>query len=180
MKKQESKIIKKTKSTLTKKGPTTTKKMKVVGTQNYLNQETGELTEMQVIKLEDRDFNFDKIWLFHILEALDLVGGGKMKVMTTLLKLKRKDNMVLATQQEISDLSEMSKPIVNQTLKLLISSNFLQKIRNGAYFINPEMLFNGGKNSRLNVLIEYNNAKDKIKETQVAENPDTFIQSEEE
>ena len=42
---------------------TTRKKVKVVGTETYINQKTGELQEMQVIDIEERDANFHKLWL---------------------------------------------------------------------------------------------------------------------
>ena len=42
---------------------TTRKKVKVIGTETYINQQTGELQEMQVIDIEERDANFHKLWL---------------------------------------------------------------------------------------------------------------------
>ena len=46
---------------------TTRKRVKVVGTETYIKQDTGELREMQVIDIEERDANFHKLWLGHIL-----------------------------------------------------------------------------------------------------------------
>jgi hypothetical protein len=40
-------------------------------------------------------------------------------------------------------------------LRALINSNFLQKINSGAYRVNPDVLFKGGKADRLNVLVKY-------------------------
>ena len=54
---------------------TTRKKVKVVGTETYINQQTGELQEMQVIDIEERDANFHKLWLGHILQSIDLIGN---------------------------------------------------------------------------------------------------------
>jgi hypothetical protein len=161
------------KSTISKKGKDTNKLVKVVGKELYTNMTTGEITEMQTVKLEARDFNFEKIWLFHILDSLNLIGGQKMKVLTTLLSLKNRDNLIIATQNDLVKLAKVSRPIISETIKLLIESNFLAKKQNGVYFVNPEMLFNGGKANRLNVLIEYNNIK--IKETQIDTDPDTYL-----
>jgi len=178
MKKEIVKREKLVNSSKSKKGPTTKKKVKVVGTEYYTNQNTGEITEMQVIKLEERDFNFEKIWFYHILESLNLVGGAKMKVLTTLLELKNKENIVITTHKKLMELTKVSRPIISETLKLLVESNFLVKKQTGVYIINPQMLFNGGQSARLNVLYEYTNSKESMKETQVSENPDTFVQSE--
>ena len=48
---------------------TTRRKMKIVGKQAYIDQETGEMNEVQVIDIEKRDANFHKIWLSHILNS---------------------------------------------------------------------------------------------------------------
>ena len=42
---------------------TTRKKVKIVGRENYINQNTGEIKEMKIINIEERDANFHKIWL---------------------------------------------------------------------------------------------------------------------
>ena len=40
---------------------TTRKKVKVIGTETYIKQSTGELEEMQVMRIEERDANFHKL-----------------------------------------------------------------------------------------------------------------------
>ena len=73
----------------------TKKKMKVVGAVEYINKETGELEVMQTVKMESRDFNFDKIWILHVLESLDAIGNQKIKVMNALIKLKDINNQIV-------------------------------------------------------------------------------------
>ena len=46
----------------------------------------------------------------------------------------------------------MSTKTVSTTIKALVESNFLNKINSGAYRVNPDVLFKGGKDNRLNVL----------------------------
>ena len=58
---------------------TTRKKVKVIGTETYIKQDTGEIAEMQVVKIEERDANFHKLWLGHILQSIDLIGNQKDK-----------------------------------------------------------------------------------------------------
>ena len=41
-------------------------------------------------------------------------------------------------------------------MKSLIESNFLQQINQGAYRINPNIIFKGTRSGRLNVLYQYN------------------------
>ena len=58
---------------------TTEKKVKVIGTQLYINATTGELEEMQVTSIENRDFNFTKVWMKNFIATLELVGNQKSK-----------------------------------------------------------------------------------------------------
>ncbi|WP_281042441.1 replication/maintenance protein RepL [Selenomonas infelix] len=62
------------------------------------------------------------------------------------------------TQRQIADKSGISYQTVSRTLQALIDSNFLQRINQGAYRVNPDVLFKGGKNARMNVLLQYHDA----------------------
>ena len=44
----------------------TTKKQRFVGYKELVDPETGEKYPMQMNVLEDRDFNFHKVWLQHL------------------------------------------------------------------------------------------------------------------
>ena len=49
----------------------TTKKQKFVGYKMLIDPETGEQYPMQMNVLEDRDFNFHKVWMQHLVTSLD-------------------------------------------------------------------------------------------------------------
>jgi hypothetical protein len=166
-----------TKKPQKKKIKKTHKKMKIIGTETYTNASTGEIKEMQVISIEDRDFNFDKIWIVHILEALDKVGNQKIKVMNTLLRLKNRDNQIIATQRDIAKESAVSLPTVSETIRLLLDVNFLVKQANGVYMINPDVIFKGNKNNRMDVLLQYKkyDAEEDEIEVKIDEDPDTYL-----
>lgn len=150
-----------------------TKKMKIVGTEQYTTKD-GEVKDFQVISMEDRDFNFEKIWLIHILDSLEAVGNQKIKVMNTLLQLKDNRNYIHYTQDEIATEAKVGKNTVSDTISILEESNFLKKIRNGKYLINPDVIFKGKNKNRMSILLEYSKP---INETQINENPDTFVQT---
>lgn len=138
---------------------TTRKKVKVIGTETYINQKTGAIEEMQVMNIEERDANFHKLWLGHILQSIDLIGNQKTKLAFWILDNLNKENQLIMTQRKIAEKTGISYQTVSLTIKALTESNFLIKINSGAYRVNPEVLFKGGKNDRLNVLIQYNNEK---------------------
>jgi DNA-binding transcriptional regulator YhcF (GntR family) len=159
---------------------TTNKKVKVIGEQEYFNNSTGEVENFQVISMEDRDFNFEKLWLVHILESLEAVGNKKIMVMNTLLKMKNSDNQIIGSQRQISKESGVSLPTVNETINILIDSNFIRKITNNVYMINPDILFKGGNKKRMNVLLQYKTSEEdteEFEEKQLSKDPDTFLQT---
>lgn len=142
----------------------TSKKVKVIGTETYINQTTGELQEMQVVNIEDRDFNFHKLWISHIINSLDLIGNQKVKLAFWIIENLNKENQLIMTYRQIAEKSGISLDTVRRTMTALIESNFLVKINNGAYQVNPDVIFKGTRNGRLNVLYQYNQTKTDNKE----------------
>ncbi len=116
---------------------------------------------MQIINIEERDANFHKIWLGHILSSIDLIGNAKTKLAFWILDNMDSQNQFIGTHRKIAEKVGMSTKTVTETLKILIDADFLQKIQNGVYRINPNILWKGGKHDRMNVLIEYKNNSDK-------------------
>ena len=135
---------------------TTKKKTKVIGTKRYIDQDSGELVDMSVVETTSTDFNFEKIWLGHILQALDCLGSKKIKVVTWLLDNKDSKNNVIGTQRVIAEKAGVSLPIVAQTMKTLIAADVIKMVQNGVYMLNPDVIFKGDKQHRMNILIRYN------------------------
>lgn len=136
----------------------TFKKLKVIGEQEYINRNTGEIVPMQVMEIEDRDANFSKIWIAHILDAIEEIGSAKMKVLMHLIKKRQTaDNSIIATQEQIANDCNVSKRTVQDTLKALEKHKVLARHRavKGVYMLNPNVLFQGTHNKRMNVLIKY-------------------------
>lgn len=144
---------------MARKQLTTRKKVKVIGTETYIKQDTGEIKDMQVVSLEDRDFNFHKVWLQHILNSIDLIGNQKTKLAFWIIEHLNKENQLTMTQRQIAKKSGISIDTVRLTMKALIETNFLVKQNMGVYFVNPDVLFKGGKTDRMNILLEYHNVK---------------------
>lgn len=137
----------------------TTKKVKVIGTQEYINKETGELVPMDVISIEERDFNFHKLWLSHIINSLDLIGNKKVKLAFWIIENLNKENQLTMTYRQIAEQSGISYQTVVNTITSLIESNFLVRINQGVYQVNPDVIFKGTRNGRMNVLYQYTTTK---------------------
>ncbi|RRD35974.1 winged helix-turn-helix transcriptional regulator [Leptotrichia sp. OH3620_COT-345] len=137
----------------------TSKKVKVLGTQQYINANTGELEDFQVTSLQDRDFNFTKVWLNSILQTLDMLGNQKTKVAYHIIDNLNKENQYIGTQRQIAERVGISLKTVSITVKALLNADFLRNLSNGVYCVNPDVLFKGSRTSRLNVLQQYNTAE---------------------
>ena len=59
---------------------TTTKKVKVIGREQWMNPYTREMEDFEVVSVEDRDFNFHKVWLESIINSMDLLGNQKTRL----------------------------------------------------------------------------------------------------
>ena len=70
----------------------TSKKQKLIGVQPYINPNTGELIPMQVVQVEDRDFNFHKVWLQHLINSLDSISNQKLRLAFWIIENLNKDN----------------------------------------------------------------------------------------
>lgn len=135
---------------------TTTKKVKVIGREQRINPYTGEMEDFEVVSVEDRDFNFHKVWLESIISSMDLLGNQKIRLAFWIIAHLNKENQIVMTQRQISEQSGISLKTVSVTMKTLLESNFLRKINGGAYCVNPDVLFKGTRSGRMNVLIQYN------------------------
>lgn len=135
---------------------TTRKKTRIIGKQTYIHQETGELCEMNVIEESEKDCNFHKLWLGHIIQSLDLIGNKKIDVLIYISNNLNSENIFIMTQRTMAKKIGVSYATVAETMKALQESNFLKQIQSGVYQVNPNILFKGSKDKRMNILIKYN------------------------
>lgn len=135
----------------------TSKKQKLVGIQEYVNANTGEIVPMQVVSIEDKDFNFHKVWLQHLVNSFDGISNQKLKLAFWIIENLDKENQLIMTQRTISKKSGISLDTVSKTMKALQKGNpaFLIKINSGAYRVNPNIIWKGSHSSRMGVIFDY-------------------------
>lgn len=134
---------------------TTGKKIKVIGTEQYIQTSTGEIKDFQVSEIIDKDFNFNKIWMKNFISTLEIVGNQKSKLCFWIIDNLNRDNQLIATYRQLADRTGMSLETVRVTMKLLLDADFLRKQATGVYIVNPDIVFRGSRTARLNVLNEY-------------------------
>ena len=136
------------------------KNVRVLGTQSYINPNTGEIIDMQVIETEEsnKDFNFHKLFMRDFIAALDLVGNQKTKVCYWLIDNINKDNMLLFSYRQIAEKTGICYDTVARTIKTLIDADFLRK-SGKVLIVNPDIIFKGTAQRRANVLHTYRQAE---------------------
>jgi len=135
----------------------TSKKQKFVGIKTLVDPETGETYPVQMNYVADRDFNFNKVWLQHIVNSIDDIANQKLRLAFWIIDNLDRENKLTLNQQQISDNSGMSLSTVKRTIKALQQGtpSFLQKINSGAYRVNPDVIFKGNHSTRMGVCYEY-------------------------
>lgn len=87
--------------------------------------------------------NFVKAYIKGLVMMLDVVGGGKLKVVNYLLdNLRLSDNKLVATTREIAETTGVSTKTVTETLKMLRKGNIIKR-RTGVLMLNPQILLRG-------------------------------------
>src|SRR5699024_12419905 len=116
---------------------------------------TEEKETKQVKNIEERDANFHKIWLGHMLESLDMIGNQKIRVAMFIMENINKENELIMTYRVIAEKTNTSLQTASETMKALQESNLLSKKRKGYNRINPDVILKDGRNDRMNVLLHY-------------------------
>ena len=138
-----------------KKQLCTSKKVKVIGTMPFINAVTGQVEDFQVNSIEERDFNFTKIWMRNLIATLELVGNQKTKLAYWIIEHLDRENKLTLTLRQIAEQTGISLETVRITIKILLDADFLRKINISAYMVNPEVIFKGTHKARLGILNVY-------------------------
>ena len=156
----------KKKQTTRTSNKSTVQKTKIIGEESYINSQTGELVDFQVIDIrEETDANFHKIWLSHILSAFDELGNQKLKVLTYLLENMNKENLIIGTQRALADKIGVSYQTLSLTLKILREGDIIAMPQSGVIRFNPNVIFKGYHSRRMNILYKYSAEKNAYDET---------------
>ena len=135
-------------------------KTRVIGTQQYVNVNTGDLREMQVIESteDNKDFNFHKLFMRDFIRAIDIVSNKKTKICYWIIDNINKDNQLLYSYRQISEITGISYSVVAETVKALLDADFLRK-HGKVLIVNPDIIFKGSAIRRANILHTYSQAE---------------------
>lgn len=136
---------------------------KYYGKRTFKDIETGELIELEYFDKAVKHTlqgGWRRVYMENFMEILtDLTNSKKLSVVEYILANLDSENKFTKTQAQISEAIKVSRPIVIQTYKYLISINFMKKT-GLCYTINPKFVCAWGsdkKNAR--ILINYHDAE---------------------
>lgn len=138
----------------------TSKKQRFIATKNMMDPETGEIIPAQLMSVEERDFNFHKLWLQHLVNDWDDISNQKLRLAYWIVEHLDSENKLTMTQRTIAEKSGISLNTVSKTMTSLQEGKngqlpFLIKINSGAYQVNPSVLWHGSHNRRMAVIYDY-------------------------
>ena len=125
----------------------TRKKVRVIGKQEYINHNTGELNTFDVVESEERDYYFHKVWMKPFTKSILSFCDNKTKVALWIMNNINLENQLVYSQRQIAQMVGVSIQTVNTTMKAMIDSNLIRKFGSG-YLINPNIIFKGKKEAR--------------------------------
>lgn len=139
---------------------TRTERKVKAGTREMIDPRTGQIEKVPVYEIKEYDINFEKIWLGHLLTAMDCLGGKRKEVVKWILANRNQENEIVATVDYIKEQCGVSKQTVVTVMKAMQNANLLHRIRNGLYTLDTDFIFAGKSEDRLNIMFSYETIKE--------------------
>lgn len=132
---------------------------------NLLDTDTGEtMTVDQITKRIYGTKNFWKCYLMDFLSVLGIIDSKQVDIFIFIVEnTNQSNNIFLGTYKHIAKEVGVSEPTIAKIMKKLQDNNFIKKIQNGAYYVNPNILMKGNDNKR-QILLSYYEADEPIGE----------------
>lgn len=130
-----------------------------------MDTKTGELMHVdQITKRVYGSKNFWKCYLMDFLTVLGIIDSKQVDVFIFIVEnTNQANNTFLGTYKHISKEVGVSEPTIAKIMKKLQANNFIKKIQNGAWLVNPNILMKGNDNKR-QILLSYYESEEPINE----------------
>lgn len=121
--------------------------------------------ESNAQKTKTIDAHFYKYWPENMNKFISSATSTERRFFDWLVqnKLRAKDNQIEATYKEISNEAGIGLRFVEKTMKKLMDTDVIVKVRNGVYIVNPDILFKGVYYARQEAVRNYQASKDQMK-----------------
>lgn len=143
-----------------------------------LDVQTGEQIFVdQITKRVYGSKNFWKCYLMDFLTVLGIVDSRQLDIFIFIIEnTNQSNNIFLGTYKHISQQTGCSSRTIAKIMKKLQENNFIRKIQNGAWLVNPNILMRGNDTKR-QILLSYYESEKPINEISMSRTKRTQIQS---
>ncbi len=141
----------------------------IINREEYINVATGELTTIDsVSKYTCGVKNFWKCYLMDFLTVLGIIDNKQLDIFVYIAEnTNPSTNLFIGTYSKISKDLNVSRPTISTIMKKLQENNFIKKVQNGLWFVNPNILMKGNDKKR-QILLTYYQADDPVEKLTVA------------
>ena len=145
----------------------TTKTLKRYHKVQTVDTNTGEVNQNTYGNLEEGDFGYHKVWISNLCDYALKTGNKQTQIMFYLLEHMNRDNVVKKKQEEIAKDINATTKTVRVCLKELTYTTkdhipFMVKIGVGEYRINPDVIYTGKYDNRIDIRNKFHNDIKKI------------------
>lgn len=126
-----------------------------------IDQETGEVVHVdQITKRIYGTKQFWKVYLMDFLSVLGIIDNKQLDIFIYIAEnTNQSTNLFIGTYKQIAKDVGVSEPTISKIMKKLQQNNFVKKVQNGVYQVNPNVLMKGNDNKRQMLLNYYEEEK---------------------
>ena len=130
-----------------------------------IDVQTGEQIFVdQITKRVYGSKNFWKCYLMDFLTVLGIIDSKQIDVFIFIVEnTNQGNNTFIGTYKHISKEVGVSEPTIAKIMKKLQSNNFIKKVQNGVWLVNPNILMKGNDTKR-QILLSYYESEEPISE----------------
>lgn len=130
-----------------------------------VDQDTGEV--IMVDQITKRVYGTKQFWKVYLMDFLSILGILESKQLDVFIYIaentNQSNNIFLGTYDKIAKDVGVSRPTIAKIMKKLQDNNFIRKVQNGAWLVNPNILMKGNDTKR-QILLSYYEADEPIDE----------------
>ena len=124
-----------------------------------VDHDTGEIIPVcQITKKIYGGEPFHKVWLKGFLSSFELVQNKQVDIICYIYEhTQAATNIFLGTYKTIADAVGVSQPTIASVMKKLQENNFIRRVQNGAWQINPSIMMCGDNRKQRVLVMRYEN-----------------------
>ena len=134
---------------------------------SLVDQKTGEVIEVQqVIKKAYGQKQFWKIYLMDFLQILGVLDSKQVDIFVYIIEnTEPANNTFIGTYDQIEKNVNVSRPTIAKIMKKLQENNFIKKIHNSVWQVNPDIMMKGSHFKKSLLINYYDEAPTKTEKT---------------